>query len=426
MSNEGTPSTRKFKYNATLAIVIGMVAGYIVGVIGGPVMSNVQFIGDIFFRLVQMGIVPFVMCTIIEAVGGLTARDLSGIGVKGIAWFAGSSILAAACGVAAATFFEPGAGLAGTALVQEAAYEATGTGSVTVQDTLTNFFSSNIISSMGAGSMVPCIVFSIALGLAISYWRTKHEDEPCPLFDVIKQLGETLLIIIRGVMTVAPIGIFCYVASVVGQLGPDVLLPLLKYLLVLGGTVFVFLVAWIVVVCARCGLRPFVLIRRIWRMSIMAIATVSSAVTLPVEMDDAKNKIGVRSDIADLVLPLGMPLNSNGASIHLAVTAITIAQIYGMTFTGFDFVYLTVISTLLSLANAVAPGADIVSLTMIVPQLGLPLSSIGIFAGLTYPVGAIRTILNVDSDVFCAMMVAAGEEDGIDKDVFYGKKAIES
>ena len=425
MSNEGTPSTRKFKYNATLAIVIGMVAGYIVGVIGGPVMSNVQFIGDIFFRLVQMGIVPFVMCTIIEAVGGLTARDLSGIGVKGIAWFAGSSILAAACGVAAATIFQPGAGLADTALVQDAVYEATGTGSVTVQETLTNFFSSNIISSMGAGSMVPCIVFSIALGLAISYWRTKHEDEPCPLFDVIKQLGETLLIIIRGVMTVAPIGIFCYVASVVGQLGPDVLLPLLKYLLVLGGTVFVFLVAWIVVVCARCGLSPFVLIRRIWRMSIMAIATVSSAVTLPVEMDDAKNKIGVRSDIADLVLPLGMPLNSNGASIHLAVTAITIAQIYGMTFTGFDFVYLTVISTLLSLANAVAPGADIVSLTMIVPQLGLPLSSIGIFAGLTYPVGAIRTILNVDSDVFCAMMVAAGEKDGIDKDVFYGKKATE-
>lgn len=425
MSNEGTPSTRKFKYNATLAIVIGMVAGYIAGVIGGPVMSNVQFIGDIFFRLVQMGIVPFVMCTIIEAVGGLTARDLSGIGVKGIAWFAGSSILAAACGVAAATIFQPGAGLADTALVQDAVYEATGTGSVTVQETLTNFFSSNIISSMGAGTMVPCIVFSIALGLAISYWRTKHEGEPCPLFDVICQLGETLLIIIRGVMTVAPIGIFCYVASVVGQLGPDVLLPLLKYLLVLGGTVFVFLVLWIVVVCVRCGLSPVVLIKRIWRMSIMSIATVSSAVTLPVEMDDAKNKIGIRSDIADLVLPLGMPLNSNGASIHLAVTAITIAQIYGMTFGGFDFVYLTVISTLLSLANAVAPGADIVSLTMIVPQLGLPLSSIGIFAGLTYPVGAIRTILNVDSDVFCAMMVAAGEKDGIDKDVFYGKKATE-
>ena len=55
---------------------------------------------------------------------------------------------------------------------------------------------------------------------------------------------------------------------------------------------------------------------------------------------------------------------------------------------------------------------------MIVPQLGLPLSSIGIFAGLTYPVGAIRTILNVDSDVYCALMVAASEKDGIDRRVF--------
>lgn len=425
MTTESVNPPKRFKYNATLAIVVAMVAGYIVGVIGGESLSQIQFIGDVFFRLVQMGIVPFVMCTIIEAVGGLTARDLSGIGVKGIVWFAGSSILAASCGVAAATIFQPGAGLADAALVQEATYDASSATAVTVQDTITNFFSSNIVSSMGAGAMVPCIVFSIALGLAISWWRSNHEGEPCPVFDFIAQFGELLLVVIRGVMTIAPIGIFCYVSSMVGQLGPEVLIPLLKYLLVLGGTVFAFLVLWIIVVCVRCSLSPAVLIRHIWRMSFMAIATISSAVTLPVEMDDAKNKIGVREDIADLVLPLGMPLNSNGASIHLAVTAITIAQIYGMTFGGLDFVFLTVISTLLSLANAVAPGADIVSLTMIVPQLGLPLSSIGIFAGLTYPVGAIRTILNVDSDVFCAMMVAAGEKDGIDRDVFYGKKALE-
>ena len=111
MTTESVNPPKRFKYNATLAIVVAMVAGYIVGVIGGESLSQIQFIGDVFFRLVQMGIVPFVMCTIIEAVGGLTARDLSGIGVKGIAWFAGSSILAASCGVAAATIFQPGAGL---------------------------------------------------------------------------------------------------------------------------------------------------------------------------------------------------------------------------------------------------------------------------------------------------------------------------
>ena len=404
------------KLNINTWIVISMVLGVIAGVIGGPVMANIQFVGDIFFRLVQMGIVPFVMCAIVGAVGGLTPKDLSGIGVKGIVWFAVSSLLASAFGLFMATVFQPGSGLAGTALVENATTTAEATAS-TWQDTILSFFGSNIVASMSAGTMVPCIVFAIALGLAITYWRNTH-DGVCIVFDVIQELENLLLTIIRGVMTIAPIGIFCYVSAMVGTLGAEVLVPLLKYLLVLGGTVAIFLVLWVVVVCVRCGMSPVKLIQKMWPMSVMALATISSAVTLPVEMEDAKNRLGIREDIADLVLPLGMPLNSNGASIHLAITALTIAQIYGMTFAGFDYIYLTVICTLLSLANAVAPGADIVSLTMIVPQLGLPLSSIGIFAGLTYPVGAIRTILNVDSDVFCAMMVAQSEPEGIDRKVF--------
>ena len=411
---------KKRTYNPTVAMLLAMVLGVVAGAIGGEVMANIEFIGTIFFRLVQMGIVPFVMCTIIEAVGGLTTKDLSTIGVKGIAWFMGSSLLASAFGVVACLIFQPGAGLADTEVVLEATYDSSSTTEVTFQDTILDFFGSNIVDSMADGSMVPCIVFAIALGLVISAWRNTHDND-CIVFDFCCQLGALLLNIIRAVMTIAPIGIFCYVASTIGQLGLSVLLTLLKYLLVLGGTVLVFLILWIVVVCVACKLNPATLVKHCWRMSLMAIATTSSAVTLPVEMEDAKNKIGLRDDIADLILPLGMPLNSNGASIHLAVTALTIAQIYGVAFTGADYVYITVISTLLSLANAVAPGADLVSLAMIVPALGLPLSSIGIFAGLTYPVGAIRTILNVDSDVFCAMMVAAGEEDGIDHDVFDGK-----
>lgn len=407
--------TKKKKVNITNLIVLSMVVGVVAGVVGGPAMAQIQFIGDIFFRLVQMGIVPFVMCTIIVAVGGLTPQSLSGVGLKGIGIFAASSFVAAGIALGLSLVLQPGAGLGETALVQDAVFEGEAS-VVTFQDTLLSFFGNNIVSSMGAGSMVQCIVFAIALGLAISFWRNTH-DGKCLVYDFVVEFGQLLLGIIRGVMKAAPIGIFCYVSAMVGKLGPEVLIPLLKYLVVLGGSVAAFLVLWNIVVCTVCRISPMLLVRKMWRMSVMALATISSAVTLPVEMDDAKNRLGIRDDIADLVLPLGMPLNSNGASIHLAITAITIAQIYGVGFEGFDFVYLTIISTLLSLANAVAPGADLVSLTMIVPQLGLPLSSIGIFAGLTYPVGAIRTILNVDSDVYCALMVAASEPDGIDREM---------
>lgn len=409
-------ATTKKKTSTTTLIVVAMVLGVVVGLVAGPVMSEVQFIGDIFFHLIQMCIVPFVMCTIIEAVGGLTPKDLSGIGIKGIAWFMGSSVLAAALGLLTTSIFKPGAGLAESALVKNAV-TATESANVTWQDTIGNFFGSNIISSMSAGAMVQCIVFAVAIGLAISFWRMSNEGE-CVVFGFIVEFGAQLLSIIRGAMTIAPIGIFCYVSSMVGMLGTDILVPLAKYLLVLGGTVLAFMAGWIVVVCLRCRLSPLILMRKMWRMSAMALATISSAVTLPVEMEDAKNRLGLRSDIADLILPLGMPLNSNGAAIHLACTALTIAQIYGVSFAGFDFVYLAVISTLLSLANAVAPGASVISLAMIVPQLGLPMEAIGIFAGLEYPVGAIRTVLNVDSDVYCALMAAAGEENGIDREVF--------
>lgn len=412
---------KRFRYNASIAMVVAMLAGIIAGLIGGTAMEQIQFVGDIFFRLIQMGIIPFVMCTLITAVGGLSVRDLSGLGLKGVIWFAASSLLAAAVAVYAAVLFQPGAGLAGTSLVEHATYDSSVT-PTTLQETLVGFFGANIMGSMGAGSMVQCMVFAIALGLIVSFWRAGHQGQ-CKVYDFVVELGELLLNVIRAVMKIAPLGIFCYVAAMVGSLGAEVLVPLVKYLLVLGGTVCAFWSLWVVVVCARCKFNPVTLVRRMWRMSIMAVGTISSAVTLPVEMEDAKKRIGIRPDIADLILPLGMPLNSNGAAMHLAITALTIAQIYGVTFSGLDYVYIVIIATLLSLANAVAPGADIVSLTMIVPQLGLPLSSIGIFAGLTYPVGAIRTVLNVDSDVFCALMVAAGEKDGIDYGKFYARGA---
>lgn len=409
--------TKKKKVNITNLIVLSMVVGVVAGVVGGPAMAQIQFIGDIFFRLVQMGIVPFVMCTIIVAVGGLTPQSLSGVGLKGIGIFAASSFVAAGIALGLSLVLQPGAGLGETALVQDAVFEGEAS-VVTFQDTLLSFFGNNIVSSMGAGSMVQCIVFAIALGLAISFWRNAH-DGKCLVYDFMSELASLLLNIIRAVMGIAPIGIFCYVSSMVGSLGAEVLIPLVKYLGVMALATVVMFVLYFLLVSVRCRLNPVKLIKKMWPMSALALGTISSAVTLPTAMEDTKNKIGCDAEVSDLLLPLGMPLNSNGAAIHLAVTAITIAQIYGITFAGPELLTVWVIAFLLSLANAVSPGACLVSLTMIVPALNLPMAAIGIFAGLEYPTGAIRTILNVDGDVFAALLVAGDK--GIDHDVFEDK-----
>ena len=393
----------KKKVSSTTWIVLSMVLGVIAGFVIGEPMTQVKFIGDIFFHLVQMGIIPFVMCTIIEAVGALDAKALSGYGLKGIAWFAGSSLLASGIGLVLAVIIQPGAGIAAASAAVD--YEAS---NVTFQDTISGFFGSNIVSSMSEGSMVQCIVFAIALGLACSAWRRTHDNE-CLVYDVCSQLSKLILNIIRGVMKIAPIGIFCYVGAMIGSLGLAVLIPVAMYLLVMLIAVVLMFVIWISLVSVRCHYNPVKLIQKMWPMSALALGTISSAVTLPTALEDTKSKLGADPEIADLLMALGMPLNSNGAAIHLAVTALTIAQIYGVAFGPGELVYVWVISFLLSLANAVSPGASLVSMTMIVPQLGLPMESIAIFAGLEYPTGALRTILNVDGDVYTCLMVSASE-----------------
>lgn len=418
---ESKSSARKFRYNSTVGMVIAMVAGIAAGFVGGTSMSQIKFLGDIFFRLIQMGIVPFVMCQIIEAVGSLTKKQLSSVGLKAAAAFLISSLLASAFGMGSALIFKPGAGLSESSLVLNASSDAEAV-ATTLADTLTGFFPSNIVSAVATGSMVPCIVFSLFFGIAIILVREARDGAEVSVYTWICDLNEVLLQIIKIVMNVAPIGIFAYVSASIGELGLDVLVPIGKYILVLAGATAVFTVLWLIVVSAYCKMPMGKLFAKMVPMSVMAAATISSAVTLPLEMEDAKNKIGLKKSIADLVLPLGVPLNSNGSALHMAVTAIFVSQMYDMEFAGPALITVAFIAWMLSLANAVAPGASLISLTMLIPALGLPMEAIAILGGLEYIVAAIRTTLNVNSDVFCALLVAKSE-DAIEYDVFYGTGA---
>lgn len=410
---------KKKKVDITVLLLLSMLAAVIAGLIGGEAMSQIQFIGDIFFRLIQMCIPIFVMATVIKSVGGLTPQTLSGIGLKGVIIFIVSSGIAAALGIFLGVVFKPGAGAGTEAVMANANFEGEATAMMSIQDTLTSFFGNNIVASLSNGSMIQIIIFAVALGLVISFWRHEHDGE-CMVYDLLCETSDLLLNIIRAVMNFAPIGIFCYVSSMVGSMGMDVLLPLGKYFMVMVLGMLIMFAAYFVVCGLYCRVSPVKLAIKMTRSLVTGFTTISSAVTLPTAMEDSKKKIGIRSDVVDVLLPLGVPLNSNGVAIHMTVDALCIAQLYGIEFGPSELLTCWVICTMISFVNAATPGASLVSLTMMVPALGLPISSIGIFGGLEYPTGACRTPLNVGGDIFAAMLVAG--PDGIDHDVFDGKK----
>lgn len=411
---------RKFSYNPTTAMAIATVAGIVAGVVFGSVMTDIKFIGDIFFRLIQMGIVPFVMCLIVEAIGSLSLRQLSNIGLKAVLLFLLTSFLAAVFGMLLGVVFHPGAGLSNSALVLNATTDVQAT-QTSWQDTLTNFFPSNIISSVAQGSVVQCIVFSVFLGVAIVLHREKTGKDGV-VFTWVCELSQLLLGIIKIVMNAAPIGIFAYVSASIGALGFDMLIPIAKYIVVLAFGVAAFLLAFFFITAFICRLSPFKLIKKMGRTMLFAATTISSAVTLPIEMEDCKEKVGLDREVANLVLPLGVSLNSNGSALHMALTAMFVSQMYGMDFSGASLITVVLISFALSMATAAAPGASLISLTMLIPALGLPLDAIAILGGLEYLVASTRTTLNVVGDALCALIVAKSQ-DGIDYDVFNGSDA---
>ncbi|HHX1786080.1 TPA: dicarboxylate/amino acid:cation symporter [Enterococcus faecalis] len=390
-----------------IAVVVGILVGLLI-----PASGNyLKIVGDVFLRLMQMAIPILILGQIFQAVGSINPKELTSLGGRTIAVFGISSLAAALWGVLMAVIFNPGYGVKMTGF-QDASIKAQ---EISITDTILNFVPKNIFDSLTQGSIIQIIVFALFFGLALNKYLQSHPETQ--LFQIIVDFNEVIITVIRYVMYLAPLGIFALIASTISHLGLQIILPLVKYLLVYGLGTILFLGIWILVITLYCKVSPLRLITNMKNMSVMALATTSSAITLPVALEETETKLGLSKRITNLVLPLGMSLNSNGSAMHMAFTVMTIAQMYQLDFDITKMIYLAITATFVSLANAVVPGAGLVSLAVIVPQMGLPIESIAIFAGVEWFVGMLRTILNVNSDVYSAILVAKSVDE-IDYTVF--------
>lgn len=378
-----------------IAIALGVLAGFLFK----DDVAVLDVVGKVFLRTMQMVIPLLVLGQVIQALGSLEKKDLSALGIRTIVIFGASSLLAAYWGILFTLMMQPGKSVT----IPQASLETVEEQSINLSETIISFFPQNIMDSLSRGSIIQIIIFAIFMGVAVNIYASQKKDN---LFlPLLLEFNAIIMQIIRLVMKFAPLGIFSMIAVSVGNLGLDILLPMVQYLLVFGLATLTFLLLWVLVIAlySKKSFRSIVVGMK--STSLMALATTSSAVTLPLAMEDAHSKLGISKRVVDLVLPMGVSLNSNGSAMHMAITVVTIAQLYNIHLDGITLLYIGVLATFISLANAVVPGAGLVSLAIIVPQLGLPIESIALFAGVEWFVGMLRTITNVNSDVFSAVIV---------------------
>lgn len=399
------------KMSMTNQVMFATVLGVVIGFVFRDKIEFLKVVGDLFLRLIQMSVVVLIMGAVVEAVGRLEAKELGKIGLKVFTWFMGSTILAAAIGVLFGLIMKPGVGL----VFKEFEGNKIQSSTESLSDIIVDFIPKNIVEAMAQANMIQVIMFSLLFGLALSL--IKNEGKNRQLLELIAAFNNVILKMVVLIMKIAPIGVFCLIAPVIGTIGTGVLITLLKFLLTLGISAILFLVIWLIITAIYCKVSLKKLIQNMWQMSLVAFTTTSSAITLPIQIEDCKGKLGISDRITKLVIPLGMTLNSNGLALFLSLSIITFAQFYNIQMGIGELLQAILLSTLACLGTVVVPGGGLVALATVMPMLNLPTESIALLAGIDWFSGMFRTLLNVDADTTVALIIAADEKE-LDYDVF--------
>lgn len=387
-------------------ILLGLVLGALVGHVGGERVVFLGDIGDVFLRALNMVIVPLIATSIVSGVAGLgSGRRLGRLGLKTLAYYLLTSLLAILTGLVLVNVIRPGVGaeLGPPGQLPETMGEPIRS----VTDFLFRLIPANPIGAMAEGRILPVIFFCILFGAFITQLPEDRGRDMRRWFD---SAFHVMMGLTRFVIAFAPLGVFGLIAKTTSTLGFAPFRSLGIYALtVLVGLVFHFMITLPAIHWIVSRTNPFLFLRRMSPALIMAFSTASSSATLPLTMDCVENRAGVSNGVSSFVLPLGATVNMDGTALYECVAAIFILQYLGIPMSAAEQFLIVVTSLLASIGAAGIPMAGLVMIGVILTALGVPVKYIGLIIAIDPLLDMCRTSVNVWSDSNGAALVARTE-----------------
>jgi DAACS family dicarboxylate/amino acid:cation (Na+ or H+) symporter len=407
-------------------ILIGLVAGLAAGFLARlpqlpwlrTVIEWTEPVGTIFIRLITMIVIPLVAGSLFTSVASLgSMRRLGNIGARTLAWFLGSTFLAAVIGLAVALMAGIGGGLdpslreAVTQRFAEAGAGASANISAvpSLKQTLINIVPVNPIAAAAQGDLL-ALIFTIILFAAAA--TALDEEKRRPLVSFFSAVNDASMVVIRWLMVLAPTAVGILIAVTVVRSGLDLLRSLATYALIVVAALVahvLFVLVPVITLWLRTSVVAFV--RNVSDALMLAFSTASSSVTLPVSMAAARERLRIPAEVVSFVLPAGATLNKNGAAVYKAATAVFLANLYGIDL-GFGQLVTIVLTTMVaSSAGAGVPGSSLVTTLIVLNAIGLgpdAARGIALVAGIDRPLDMCRTTVNTFSNLVGASWVARG------------------
>jgi len=409
--------------SVTTQIFIGLTLGALLGGLWPDAGVAIRPIADAFLRLIRMIIAPLLFSTLVVGIaGGGDLKTTGRIGLKVMIYFQLTTAVAFVVSLVLVNLLQPGAGVTLPMTSTEAVAGMAGR-QRGAWDIFVNTFPTSIVDAMARGDILQVVVFATVFGVALAAIGEKGR----PLVEVLESVAQTMFVVTRYVMALAPIGVFAAIASTVGQSGLGVLMTLGKLVAVM----YLALVLYLLIVVGgtaaaiRVPVRAF--FRAIREPFLIAFSTASSEAALPKALESME-RIGVPRHVAGFVLPAGYSFNQDGSTLYMATASIFVAQIAGIPLSFWQ--QIAIMLTLLLTSNGVAgvPRAALVILTATLTTFGLPLEGAALLLGIDHVLDMGRTAVNVAGNCMATVAVARWEgvlDDGRVQAFAAGSSSIE-
>ncbi len=443
MASEPAPETTPKRGLALYTkILIGLVLGVVLALITKAVIGGegagaesldrfatrwIEPAGKLFLRGILLTVVPLVFSSIVTGIYQLgDVRKLGRMGGRTLFVYVLTSLAAASLATAFAYGFEPGGVIDAStraelstrfhAAAQDKAALAAGASQHfdgSLLQILVDLVPDNIAAAMSDNrSLLRVIIFSVLFGVGMTLVEREKAE---PLAKVMEGINEVMIKLIELLMALAPYGVFALVFMVVERAGPDILIALAYYTLVvllalLGHLVLVLLPLARVV----GGWSPLAYLRAIKEVWLTAFSTSSSSATLPTTMRVAERELGIPREVSSFVLPLGSTVNMDGTTIYQIVAVHFVAQAWGIPIDLGTSMSLILVAMLMGIGAAGVPGGVIPLLYVVMATAHIPGPTaelgIALVLGMDRLLDMCRSSLNVVGDTVTATVVHKLEE----------------
>ena len=405
-----------WKFQLHTKIFIGLLLGIIAGLLIGSSIGEIKPVGDAFIRLISLIVVPLVFASLLVGTASLNdIRKLGRIGGKTIGYYLITTSIAILIGLTLANLIDPGKNInprTRAELLKNYQQEAQENiqkvrEKPNVVETLLDIIPKNPVHSLANGRMLQIIFFAMLLGIALTLIPS---DKSGPVISLFDGLNDAMIRTVHIVIAIAPYGVFALIANIIGQYGTGILRTLLKYsfTVILGLFIHATVVyPAILKIFTPIKIKKF--FQGIRQAQLIAFSSSSSSATLPVTIECVEENLGVSPNVASFVLPLGATINMDGTALYQGVSAVFIAQVYGLALGPVEQLTVLLTATLASIGAAGVPGIGMITLAIVLESINIPLEGIALILGVERILDMCRTVVNITGDASASIIIAATE-----------------